>query len=330
MKFSKALVTLASLAPLFLFDQAAAAVVTTRSDESSAHVVIPYGNGEDNSSDRKKERELETADHDIMIDARLLNDVTVFFTPEGTCPMGCGIGTDYDCSPPGDASNSWNDGKRPFIDPLNTCVKRIIATVWGATCEVPYFTMSLNGNYLTTFPELTDDCLCGKCGSQTRTVEINPSWYYPGEENIIQVQETSSSKMCLNRIELELFPTDCPSQVPSGTPIALPSLTDDEQCKKNDPENDYCAKLGGHCKVDCEDDEDHDCIPHLCSYDRYWEKPTKSPKMRQLHEEEADIVERWKSRDEGMRECRLYESFCRLHRNVAASRGGTSQEQKTL
>ncbi|GFH47394.1 predicted protein [Chaetoceros tenuissimus] len=65
-----------------------------------------------------------------------------------------------------------------------------------------------------------------------------------------------------------------------------------EQCKKKDPENDICADLNGRCKVDCEDDEDFVCVPGLCSYDRYWDKPTKSPKMRALMmEEEAEVVD---------------------------------------
>ena len=60
MKFSKALVTLANLASsLFLFDQAAAAVVTTRSADKSSHVVVPYGDEEEDIGSDRKDRELE-------------------------------------------------------------------------------------------------------------------------------------------------------------------------------------------------------------------------------------------------------------------------------
>ncbi|GFH44615.1 hypothetical protein CTEN210_01089 [Chaetoceros tenuissimus] len=86
-------------------------------------------------------------------------------------------------------------------------------------------------------------------------------------------------------------PSLLPSSIPSWIPSSEPSWVDDEQCKKKDPENDYCAMIDGRCKVDCQDDEDFFCMPGLCSYDRNWDKPTKSPKMRQLKEEEVDIVD---------------------------------------
>ena len=66
---------------------------------------------------------------------------------------------------------------------------------------------------------------------------------------------------------------------------------DDEQCKKKDPQNDICAELDGICKVNCEDDEDFICVPGLCSYDRNWDLPTKSPKMRVGMEDEEEIDE---------------------------------------
>lgn len=92
-------------------------------------------------------------------------------------------------------------------------------------------------------------------------------------------------------------PSMVPSKIPSSIPSSEPSWVDDEQCKKKDPENDVCAELDGRCKVDCEDDEDFVCVPGLCSYDRNWDKPTKSPKatkspeMRELKEEEVDVVD---------------------------------------
>lgn len=94
-------------------------------------------------------------------------------------------------------------------------------------------------------------------------------------------------------------PSDQPSQLPSESPSSLPSLfpsfepswVDDEQCKKKDTENDICAELDGRCKLDCEDDEDFVCVPGLCSYDRNWDMTTKSPKMRELKEEEVDVVD---------------------------------------
>ena len=67
------------------------------------------------------------------------------------------------------------------------------------------------------------------------------------------------------------MPSDIPSDVPS--------------------ENDICAALDGRCKLDCKDDEDFVCVPGLCSYDRYWDRPTKSPKMHALMEEDAEVVD---------------------------------------
>ncbi|GFH55044.1 zinc metalloprotease [Chaetoceros tenuissimus] len=88
-----------------------------------------------------------------------------------------------------------------------------------------------------------------------------------------------------------MVPSDSPSSLPSLFPSFEPSWVDDEQCKKKDTQNDICAELDGRCKLDCEDDEDFVCVPGLCSYDRNWDKPTKSPKMRELKEEEVDVVD---------------------------------------
>ncbi|GFH47793.1 predicted protein [Chaetoceros tenuissimus] len=86
------------------------------------------------------------------------------------------------------------------------------------------------------------------------------------------------------------IPSMVPSESPSSIPSSEPSWEDDEQCKKKDSENDICEELDGRCKIDCEDDENFVCVPGLCSYDRNWDKPTKSPKMRKLMDE-VDVVD---------------------------------------
>ncbi|GFH47782.1 hypothetical protein CTEN210_04257 [Chaetoceros tenuissimus] len=86
-------------------------------------------------------------------------------------------------------------------------------------------------------------------------------------------------------------PSSIPSYNPSSEPSSEPSWLDDEQCKKKDPENDVCVELDGRCKTDCEDDEDFVCVPGLCSYDKKWDKPTKSPKMRQLMNRDVEMVD---------------------------------------
>ncbi|GFH56403.1 hypothetical protein CTEN210_12879 [Chaetoceros tenuissimus] len=133
----------------------------------------------------------------------------------------------------------------------------------------------------------------------------------PGVDYYIMVNGWGSG---IGAVNLEVLTTEVPSMVPSDSPSSLPSFAvpsslpsfvpssepswlDDEQCKKKDPENDICAELDGRCKVDCEDDENFVCVPGLCSYDRYWDKPTKSPKttkspeMRKLKKEEVDVVD---------------------------------------
>ncbi|GFH61650.1 zinc metalloprotease [Chaetoceros tenuissimus] len=87
------------------------------------------------------------------------------------------------------------------------------------------------------------------------------------------------------------FPSSLPSLSPSLFPSSEPSWVDDEQCKKKESENDICAELDGRCKVNCEDDENFVCVSGLCSYDRNWDKPTKSPKMRELEQLEVEVVD---------------------------------------
>lgn len=86
-------------------------------------------------------------------------------------------------------------------------------------------------------------------------------------------------------------PSDLPSMVPSFLSSSEPSWSDDDQCKKKNPKNDTCTKLGGRCKIDCEDDENYDCVPDLCSYNKKWDKPNKKLKLRELMTNEEEIVE---------------------------------------
>eukprot|EP00555_Chaetoceros_dichaeta_P015451 CAMPEP_0198275756 /NCGR_PEP_ID=MMETSP1447-20131203/64942_1 /TAXON_ID=420782 /ORGANISM="Chaetoceros dichaeta, Strain CCMP1751" /LENGTH=478 /DNA_ID=CAMNT_0043970651 /DNA_START=547 /DNA_END=1983 /DNA_ORIENTATION=+ len=47
---------------------------------------------------------------------------------------------------------------------------------------------------------------------------------------------------------------------------------DDNKCEKD---GDACQRLGGYCKVNCEDTEDHVCLTNLCSRKYPFEKPKK-------------------------------------------------------
>ncbi|GFH50304.1 predicted protein [Chaetoceros tenuissimus] len=112
-------------------------------------------------------------------------------------------------------------------------------------------------------------------------------------------------------------PSSIPSFTPSSQPSSEPSWVDDEQCKKKDSENDICAELDGRCKTDCEDDENFVCVPGLCSYDRNWDKPTKSPKMRQLKEDDVEVVDFEITADGG------------VERKLKATKAPSEKEAKT-
>lgn len=80
--------------------------------------------------------------------------------------------------------------------------------------------------------------------------------------------------------------------VPTGS-----SWVDDAQCKNKKVKagKDTCVDLGGRCKLNCKEDEDFDCIPGLCSYDKKWDKVGKGKQSRKMHElmedKKTEVVE---------------------------------------
>lgn len=39
------------------------------------------------------------------------------------------------------------------------------------------------------------------------------------------------------------------------------------------------------------EDDDFECVPGLCSYNRKWNKPSKSTKLRELKEDKVEVVD---------------------------------------
>ena len=154
-----------------------------------------------------------------------------------------------------------------------------------------------------------DDSDCTNCRTDTTTVTLGQDTFNSliddnGEVEFQMILGSGINSSCTTNQgtvsfsvtptcqaveQISCAPSDVPSDQPSSLPSSEPSWSDDVQCKKKDPEDDICAELNGRCKVDCEDDENFVCVPGLCSYDRNWDKPTKSPKMRQLKEDEEVV-----------------------------------------